>query len=478
VNIREEGTGKIVIIGAGLAGLTAGWKLAEAFGRRVVLLERESFTGGMAHTFSEGEISYDFGSHRIHPSYAPEAMALIREVIGESLLLRERGGKLRLNDRYMNYPPDLGSFLRGLGIGVSLRGAASFLAARLSSRPARGGAAELSYEECMRRRAGKVIYELLYSPYAWKVYGIDPRIISAHAAKTRVSLKKPLAVARDLLSPKKEKKFFYYPDGGIGRIGEELEKRFLGCGGELLTGVSVEAVRVSSRRISEVLFRRAGRVLSIPADIVVSTIPVHDLVQLLSPGVPSGVAHSALALRWRAIRFLYLCLQKEFCCEAETYYFPEMRYIFGRISEPKRFSPHMVRADGKTLICIEVLCNVADHFWQMPDRELLGHVLGDLKQLGIIASGKEISRVFSKALPAVYPIYDLSWQENLQSVHRFLGGIPNLYLIGRGSLFLHDNMDHAIRMGQMLGEFVASNRDKNREWPEVAAAFRHFEVRD
>jgi protoporphyrinogen oxidase len=477
MNTKSPTTPKIVVIGAGLSGLTTAWKLAEAFGGRVLLLEREEFTGGMAHTFSEGEICYDFGSHRIHRSFAPEAMGLIRDLVGEDLKLRERYGRLRLNGRYMNYPPDLAGFLKGMGLSAAFRGGADFLASRLRRR--REDGAGLSYEECMISRAGKVIYDLFYAPYAWKVYGIDPKTISAHAAKIRVALKKPLAMARDLVLPKKpEKKFFYYPLHGIGTIPQELERRFLNCGGQLMTGVSVEEIKVESQRVQEVTLRKGDHTLSVPVEILISTIPINVFAQLINPPPPASVVESARALRWRAIRFLYLCVNRDFCFQSETYYYPETRYIFGRISEPKRFSPLMVRVHGKTVLCIEVICGVGDRFWRMSDAQLLNHLRDDLKELGLVESEKDIFRVFSRRLPAVYPVYDLAWQDNLRAVHRFTDAIANLYGIGRGSLFLHDNMDHALRMGLTAGEFIARHGEKTDEWLSVLSTFRYFEVRD
>jgi len=473
-----ERSGKtIVVIGAGLAGLTAASKLAEAYGTRVLLLEREKFTGGMAHTFSEGDISYDYGSHRIHPAFCPDGLGLIRELLGEELMLRERRGKLRLGGKYMHYPPDLVDFLRGLGMSATLRGGASFLATRLFS--PRDDGLTPSYETCMTRRTGKVIYDLFYSPYAWKVYGIDPRTISAHASKTRVSLKKPLTIARDLILPKKqEKKYFYYPYRGIGTIAEELQKRFVSSGGQLLTGVTLQSIRTQSGRVHEVVFRHSGGTISVPTDILIPTIPLKNLAGLFKPASPSAVTESARALKWRGIHFLYICLNRDFCCESETHYYPERRYVFGRMSEPKRFSPHMIRAEGKTILCVEVPCNVGDRFWEMGDDELLRHLLDDLRELDLIASEEEIHRIFSKWLPAVYPVYDLPWQDNYEIIYRFLNSIPNLYPIGRGSLFLHDNMDHAIRMGLEAADFIVSHHDKNDAWSEIAATFRHFGVRD
>ncbi len=477
VKIEKREKPRIVVIGAGLAGLTAAWKLAESFGDRVLLLEQEDFTGGMAHTFSEGDLSYDFGSHRIHPTFAPEAMSLFRELLGEDMVLRERRGRLRLNGRYMDYPPDLAGFVKALGFGAALRGGMSFLATRLGGRGDDGAA--LSYEECMTRRAGKVIYDLFYSPYAWKVYGIDPKTLSAHAAKTRVSLKKPLAIARDIvLRRKTEKKYFYYPRHGIGTIAQELERRFLNSAGELLTGAIVQTIGVGPERVRELIFRDQGRTVSLPVELLISTIPLNELAGLVAPLPPPPVKASAKALKWRAIRFLYLDVKRDFCCESETYYYPETRYAFGRISEPKRFSPHMIRAEGKTVLCVEVLCNVGDRFWKMQDGELLRHVKDDLQQVGLLASEREIDRIFSKRLPAVYPIYDLAWQDNFQTVYRFLDGLRNLYLIGRGGLFLHNNMDHSIVMGLKAADFIAANGDKTAEWTAGLADFRHFEVRD
>jgi protoporphyrinogen oxidase len=474
---QSRSEGRIVVLGAGLAGLTAAWKMAEGFGNRVLLLEKERFSGGMAHTFSERDISYDFGSHRIHPASSAEAMNLVRHLVGEELRLRERHGRLRLCGRYMHYPPDLASFLKGLGLSNTLRGGVSFLASKL--RPPIEDGRMLSYEDCMTRRAGRAIYDLFYAPYAWKVYGIDPKTLSSHAAKTRVSLKKPLAIAKDLVFPQKpEKKFFYYPERGIGTLPEELERRFRGCGGELLTNASPQVIRMKEDRINEVTYRYDGRVSSVTVDTVVSSIPLGDLIGLMEPVPSQQVAESARGLRWRAIRFLYLCVNRDFCCESETYYYPETRYIFGRISEPKRFSPYMVRAEGKTVICVEVLCGVGDRFWRMEDAELFRYVEEDLKKVGLLPSEKDVSRVFSKRLPAVYPVYDIPWPDNFRRVEHFLNGVHNLYAIGRGSLFLHDNMDHAIQMGLTLADYVTTNHEKTDEWIESLGGFRHFEVRD
>jgi hypothetical protein len=114
----------------------------------------------------------------------------------------------------------------------------------------------------------------------------------------------------------------------------------------------------------------------------------------------------------------------------------------------------------------------------MGDADLFRYVQKDLKELGLLRSEKEVYRVFSKRLPAVYPVYDIPWPNNFQTIQRFLNGVHNLYAIGRGSLFLHDNMDHAIQMGLKLAQYVTTRHEKTDEWITALAGFRHFEVRD
>ena len=60
----------VVILGGGLAGLSAGYELVTR-GHTVTILEREPHVGGMASSFVEDGEEYwthDFGPHRFHSS--------------------------------------------------------------------------------------------------------------------------------------------------------------------------------------------------------------------------------------------------------------------------------------------------------------------------------------------------------------------------------------------------------------------------
>src|SRR5215813_14806764 len=59
----------VVVVGGGISGLTAAWKLAER-GLRVTLLEAEDETGGQARAFDVGGKTVEHGSHAFFGYYA------------------------------------------------------------------------------------------------------------------------------------------------------------------------------------------------------------------------------------------------------------------------------------------------------------------------------------------------------------------------------------------------------------------------
>ncbi|HVR39818.1 MAG TPA: FAD-dependent oxidoreductase [Thermoanaerobaculia bacterium] len=74
---------EIVIVGAGVAGLAAAWRLAHAGVRDVLVLELESVAGGTARSGASRVSAFPWGAHYV-PAPMPENRALIR-------LLREIG---------------------------------------------------------------------------------------------------------------------------------------------------------------------------------------------------------------------------------------------------------------------------------------------------------------------------------------------------------------------------------------------------
>ena len=80
-------TDRVVVVGAGLGGLSAALRLAGA-GRRVTLLEREDVPGGRAGLLVDGGYSFDTGPTVLTmPDLIADAVEGVRDQVGH----REHG---------------------------------------------------------------------------------------------------------------------------------------------------------------------------------------------------------------------------------------------------------------------------------------------------------------------------------------------------------------------------------------------------
>lgn len=94
---------RVVVLGAGPAGLAAALELAEA-GVNVTLIDQQGHVGGNAASFEFAGVHVDYGSHRLHPASNPKVLERIRQLLGDDLLTRPRHGRIRLMGRWIHFP--------------------------------------------------------------------------------------------------------------------------------------------------------------------------------------------------------------------------------------------------------------------------------------------------------------------------------------------------------------------------------------
>ena len=81
-----------LVLGAGPAGLTAGFLLGKA-GRDVLVLEGEDQVGGLAKTVEIDGYRFDLGGHRFFTK-SVEVDTLWHEILGDEFLLRPRMSRI------------------------------------------------------------------------------------------------------------------------------------------------------------------------------------------------------------------------------------------------------------------------------------------------------------------------------------------------------------------------------------------------
>jgi protoporphyrinogen oxidase len=215
--MRAGSDGSIAVLGAGPAGLTAGYALVRQ-GRSVVVCDADAQVGGLARTVERDGYRFDLGGHRFFTK-SDEVQRLWHEVLGDELLVRARLSRIFWRGRFIDYPLRLHDVVRKVGPVELVRCATSYAAALTRRRRA----AE-TFEEWVCDRFGRRLFELFFKSYTEKVWGVPTSEIRAEWAAQRIrSLSFGRVVRAALLNDGAELhsliEQFHYPRLGRGRCG-------------------------------------------------------------------------------------------------------------------------------------------------------------------------------------------------------------------------------------------------------------------
>lgn len=444
---------RTVILGAGLAGLSAAEELARQ-GGEVLVIEKNPFPGGLACTMKQNGFAYDLGPHRFHTA-SPDILRFVEELPGIDLMELERVSRIRLLDRYFDYPLSFGNVLSRMPLH---RGAGMMLSFALEK--ARGifsPREQESFEGWVLSRFGRGLYELYLAPYNRKLWGIEPRELSADWASQRITVPSLAGLVRETLFPSKETvrslvSTFHYPTGGIGSISDALERRIRDLGGEILYSREPSSIARRGDRWEIVIDGEA-----IPCHHIINTIPVNEYTGLLGDVLPDGVHRSASALQFRSLVFLAVLLDSDVKPRDHWIYTSEDRYLFNRLSISRNFDPR-----SPSQVVFEFSCMKGDDIWNATTEELLRSTLPGAEHLGLFSRDMVTGAHTSRASHA-YPIYRKGYAEHTARVLDCLEDLPGSVSCGRQGLFRYNNMDHSIEMGKYAAlEVLGSGSVKER----------------
>ncbi|MCU1499484.1 MAG: Protoporphyrinogen oxidase-like protein, partial [Acidimicrobiales bacterium] len=236
VGPRTADGARIVVVGAGPAGLWAGWQAAAA-GHQVTIVERAPQVGGMAASLDVAGLRVDLGSHRLHPSTPPAILGRLRHLLGDDLQTRPRNGRIHLAGRWLGFPLRTGDLLRNTPRPFALGAARDALTG-----PLRTAGAD-TFAEVVRAGLGPTVADEFYGPYVRKIWGVDPAELSGELARRRVSASSPADIVRRLVrGARPEGRVFLYPRRGFGQLSEALAEAAVAAGAELRLDTEVRSL--------------------------------------------------------------------------------------------------------------------------------------------------------------------------------------------------------------------------------------------
>lgn len=498
-----------IIVGAGPAGLTAAYELLKRGGVHPVILEMDDVVGGLSRTVDFGGNRMDIGGHRFFTK-SHEVQAVWREVMPQAsapafddrllgracalsadgadpeqteavFLDRQRISRILYLHRFFDYPVSLNrtticnlGFSRMLGMGLS------YLFSRVYKRE------ERSLEDFMVNRFGKRLYQTFFEDYTRKVWGRSPQELDADWGSQRIKGLSLGAVVKDFFQRAlhvRQKQVetslierFLYPKHGPGQFYECLRDRVVRMGGEIRMGCRVVGLEGDAgRHLTGVIYVAPdGSRHRLPADYVLSSMPVKDLVAAFPGGwVPDAVQEIAAALPYRDFMTAGLLVDRLELRNETKYrtlgdivpdcwiYIQEPEVKLGRLQIFNNWSPYLVRDPEHTVwIGLEYFCQEGDELWSMSDAAFLRFVAAELERIGVIRHGA-VSEGHVVRMRKAYPAYYGSYHE-FQRVREILDSVPNLFCIGRNGQHRYDNMDHSMLTGMVAARLI-SEGDSSRE---------------
>lgn len=449
-----------MVLGGGLAGLTAGLALTQA-GRRVQVLEGANSVGGLARTVTRDGFRFDLGGHRFF-THDMQVERFVRELLGDELVTVPRSSRMYLHGKWIDYPLQPLNALFGLGLRKSAQIMLGYVAASVARRLR--PAPPISLEDWVVANFGRPLFQHYFKDYSEKVWGIGCSEVSAEWMAQRIQgLSLGAAIWRAFLKrgpalPTLVDRFMY-PRLGIGRIAERLREE-IERSNSIATDTRVVRLHHDGRRIEGVSVRQGDREHDIPGEAFLSTIPLTQLIQALSPHAPAHVRAAAARLRYRDLVIVTVMLKRERATDLSWIYFPGKDIPFGRLHEPTNWSTAMA-PPGCTLLVTERFCFRGDATWNAADEELIETTVQHLEKLGFIHR-HEVQEGMVVRIPAAYPLFEVGYQERSQVLCDYLERFENLQLAGRGGRFRYFNMDQAIASGlaaaeQLLGRDTEMN---------------------
>lgn len=433
-----ESERRVVILGAGPAGLTAAYELS-ARDVPCVVLERDNVVGGLARTVEHNGYRFDIGGHRFYTKVAL-VEKIWREILGDDLLTRQRLSRIYYKSRFFRYPLEPFDAVQGLGVIESVRCALSFLRACLSPE-----LPEDDFATWVSNRFGRRLFEIFFKSYTEKVWGMNCREIGAEWAAQRIQELSVGSLVLDALFPSRGKNIktlireFQYPRLGPGMLWSRMKAIVERRGVGIALNSPVESLEWEHGRI---VSATAGGKRYEGANFI-SSIPIRELIERLSPSAPPAVRAAATNLRYRDFITVAVIVRGKNLFPDNWIYIHDPSVTAGRIQNYNNWSPDMTPDPGMTCLGLEYFCNQNDQLWERSDEDLVRLARKELSQLGLVREQDIVDCAVVRVAKA-YPVYDRTYQEALTTIRGFLSVAPNLQLVGRNGMHRYNNQDHSM----------------------------------
>lgn len=439
---------KIAVLGGGISGLSAAWKLGLRQDTQISVYEKADRIGGVCGYHEFEGLRMDLGAHKIY-SLLPGIMDEFKELGGERLIRVKKDHRIIIRKHLLDYPVKFGQLLplfspfEIVKLGLSIM--ETMIKTPFVKKP-------VSYEEYCVAVFGKEIYRIVFQPLAEKAWG-DPRTLSADIARTRIPTKNIFDLLFRVIGLTKETKdtnaeYMLYPKRGFYDICECMAERIVERRNTIHNNCRPEKINIKNNKIESVIFAGLGEV---KADLIVSTIPLDELFMLLYPDRRGAV--DFIPMRHSII--VYFAVNKPKAINNQWIFCADKELLFSRITEQKLISSEYFPKD-KTIISCDFTCDADSAISKENDESIAGACIEGLEKLQILKKA-DVTNFSVLRLPYFYPVYRIGYEEILKNIVTEINKIENIITSGRLGLSTYINIDHCLDMSNFIASSLLQN---------------------
>jgi len=511
-------SGIALIIGAGPAGLTAAYEIATRTSLKPIVVESTSNVGGISQTAIHNGNRIDFGGHRFFSKsrrvmdWWLDRLPLENSAQGQDvsityqrqstdinpakfadpnetdrvMLVRNRLSRILYEGNLYDYPISLSkNTISNLGVMRMAKIGASYATSQL--RPIKP---EESLEDFFINRFGRELYGTFFRDYTEKVWGIPCTEISSDWGAQRIkgiSLMKVLTSA--LSRPFKSKSSvhqenvetslierFLYPKYGPGQMWEVVAEDLEKLGGEVRMNTECTGMTLSGDSVSNVTLKDTltGEESQIKPDIVISTMPVDNLVRSFGSVVPTSVQSVADGLLFRhfiTVGVLAKRMQLGPSRKNQDDEIPKDNWVYiqdsgvniGRLQIFNNWSPWLVSDPKLPWVGCEFFTGDGDQLWESSNDQMRDMAIKELNSLSIISKDDVLDSTVLR-MPKSYPAYFGTWKD-FGVIREWADGINNLFMVGRNGMHRYNNQDHSMITAMTVVDNLLDDRsNKSNIW--------------
>ena len=377
-----------LILGAGPAGLAAGYTLAKA-GCKPVLLEKDKGPGGLMRSIHRGEFVVDVGRKELYNRLA-KVDEFWSQLLGSDYRSYPHRGGILFDGKIVDMSPAFQGFRRGMPLGMFLSCAYDFFWSRVKP----GRRAPQTVEEYFYQSRGRGLTRVFAQGFQEKLTGkkwaevrLQPEQASSNGTGTIATFKEALVRAFSKQEVNTFKGVWRHPAKGTGQICDSIAEGMIGAGGTAHYQARLTAMTTEEGKINGVTAEVGSETVHYQPQNVISSVPLEILRNYLSPELTTHQAPSKVAIPPRTVILCYLFLNEEPRFPQAWLQVTCPKTRIGRITNYSAFNGEMV-PKGKTCLCCEYYCFGPDPLVDTDPAAIAKMTLDDCGRFGLADPSK------------------------------------------------------------------------------------------